>query len=384
MVPRMSLRVDARFNGGNVDAVRIIENETAAEVLFTASPRGGPEALWFDFRVHDTTPETPHPESITITLGFVRNLTGCDTPAALHPVYRGEGQSWNRTRTGKVATDADGQTCVSWTIPYPAPATEFALCYPYGLNEVKTLVRKSKDYWKLHTIGLNEDGLLMQRVSNTVEPKASRPGIYLVARQHAGETPGSWILDGMLQHFSRTRETRVLVWTVPLADVGGIAAGQYRGGGSQQDFDQTWGEKPLRYGTRGIQSDIAEWQKRCRPALILDLQAGGGSESQGIYCALPQGDAAGPLVRDFEKWANVLREGLGEEYAAEDFKVARQPNPPSAGLTLEAYARQSLAVSALTLVAPYAACGKTVMTPKQYREAGRRIARSAVQRVLGG
>ncbi|MBT3192619.1 MAG: hypothetical protein HN341_08695 [Verrucomicrobia bacterium] len=377
----MSLRVDARYRGGNVAAVRIVEENNEAEVFFAANPCGAPEALWFDFRVLESDPDAPHPDTITLTLKFVRNMTGCDSPSALHPVYRGEGQSWNRTRSGRLSTDADGQTSVSWTIAYPAPATEFALCYPYGLDEVRTLVRKSKHYWTMGTIGLSQEGRRILRVSSTVDRDTSHPGIYLVARQHAGETPGSWLLDGMLQHFSRTHESRVAVWTVPLADVGGLERGRY-GRGGPNDLDQTWGTPPLRYETRAIQTDIAEWQIRTAAALVLNLEAGGGSEHEGIYALLPGGDGADPLARDAEKWANVLSKALGDEYAAEDFKRTREVATVPFGLPLDAYARQSLGISALTLVAPYALCGKTVMTPKQYREAGRRIARAVVQRVL--
>jgi hypothetical protein len=382
MVIRMSLQVDARFNGGSVAAVRIAETESSAEVLFAASPSGGAEALWFSFRIVESAPDAPHPETLTLTLGFVRSMTGCGTPTALHPVYRGEGQGWNRARAGKLSTDPDGQVCVSWTIPYPAPSTEFALCYPYGSQEVKTLVRKSKAYWTMGAIGLSQEGRLIQRVSNTVESKPARPGIYLVARQHAGETPGSWLLDGMLQHFSRTRESRVLVWTVPLADIGGVERGCYGRGGLADDLDQAWGTQPLRHETRTIQADLAEWMKRCRPALVLDFQAGGGSESQGIHSLLPSEAETEASSRDSEKWANVLREALGDEYAAEDFKRSRPSTTVRTGQSLDAYTREVLAVSALTLVAPYAQCGKTMMTPKQYREAGRRMARAAIQRVL--
>ena len=88
----MSLRVDAKFSGGNVAAVRVQQNETHPKIFFTANPCGGAQALWFNFRVSKTEPEAPHPESIALTLEFAQNLSGCDSPADLHPVFRGEGQ----------------------------------------------------------------------------------------------------------------------------------------------------------------------------------------------------------------------------------------------------------------------------------------------------
>ncbi|MBT3296285.1 MAG: hypothetical protein HN383_13535, partial [Verrucomicrobia bacterium] len=93
-------------------------------------------------------------------------------------------------------------------------------------------------------------------------------------------------------------------------------------------------------------------------------------------------DEDSAAARDSVKWANVFFEALGEEYAATDFRHASDGGTPSAGHSLGAYARQVLEVGALTLEVPYALCGKTVMTPKQYREAGRRIARSILRRVI--
>ncbi len=380
----MSLRVESRFSGGNVAAVRVLEKAPSAEIEFTAHPCGGSESLWFHFRVLESSADEPHPANLTLTLKFLRSLTGCNTPAAMHPVYRGEGQNWNRTKTGVVSTGEDGQVKVSWTIPYPEPASEFALCYPYGFHEVKTLVRKSKAYWSMNSIGLSAGGRPVQRVSNIVDRAGDRPGIFLVARQHGGETPGSWVLDGMLQHFARTHESRVLVWSVPLADVGGIERGHYGRGSVDLDLDQAWGMTPLRHEARVIQCDLSEWKARCRPALILDLQATGGSESDGLYCRLPSTEGGNAASKDAEKWANVFHEALGQEYAASDFKRIVQKQPAAAGLSLGSYARDVMEVSSLVIAVPYALCGKTSMTPKQYREAGRRLARSAIRRILSG
>ena len=103
-----------------------------------------------------------------------------------------------------------------------------------------------------------------------------------------------------------------------------------------------------------------------------------------MYCYLPQTEESSAAARDSEKWANVLRIALGEDYTAEDFKRERRARPQAVGMSLEDYVRQTLSISALTLCVPYASCGKTMMTPKQYREVGRRIGRTAVQRVTGG
>ena len=380
MVLGMSLRVNARFGAGNVAATAVIETETSAEVQFSANPSGGSEALWFFFRVDESAPDTPHPETLKLTLLYVRNMTGCDSLASLHPTHRGEGQGWNRTRGGRAGVDVDGQACVSWTIPYPSPSVEFSLCYPYAMNEVKILVRKSKQYLSMNAIGLSQEGRLMPRISNAVEQATARPGIYIVARQHAGETPGSWVLDGMLQHFAKTRETQIYFRAVPLVDIEGVDRGLYGRGNAEGSFGHAWGPRPTRHEARVIQNDLSDWKDHCNASFVLDLQAAGGSEHQGIYCQLPCQTEDSTAARDSAKWANVLSEGIGEEYAAETFKRETEPTP--SGMSFVGYVRSTLNINALALAVPYALCGKTMMTPKQYREAGRRIARTMVRRLL--
>ncbi len=379
----MSLRVDSRAASSNVAAVHISENDSATEVQFTAAPCGCSESLWFHFRLRESASDQPHPDKITLTLLFVRSMTGCESPGALRPVYRGANQGWNRAKAGRVTAADDGQVSVSWDIPYPAPHTDVALCYPYGQAELDSLIRKSKSYWTSGSIGLSQGGCPIQRASNSVAPgPSSRPGVFVVARQHAGETPGSWVLDGILDHFSRKRVSRVLAWVVPLADAGGIERGNYGRDSFAFDLDQAWGIPPLRHETRVIQADMNEWRSRCQPALVLDLQATGGSVSEGIGCRLPGEDEESAAARDSVKWANVFAEALGEEYASADFKQVPDGLHSGVGLSLGAYARQVLAVGALTLEVPYALCGKTVMTPKQYREAGRRLSRAILRRVI--
>ncbi len=375
----MNVRVDAKFPEGNVAAVRMQQDASIAYIYFTANPCGRSEALWFYFRITNTAPDSPHPESLTLVLEFVSNLTGCDDPSHLYPVFRGEGQGWNRVRSG-IVTKVGGNRSVSWTIPYPASSTEFAFCYPYGRSEIKTLLQKSKGYWSTEKIGISQSGRFIERISNRTDP-SSLPGIYLIARQRAGETPGSWVLDGILQHFSRTNESRILIWSVPLADIGGIERGQYGRGDAYTDLDQAWESPPLRYEVRAMQSDLVAWQTHAKPCLVLDIQAANGTENKGVYCYLPRTDSPEPAIRDAEKWANVIHTALGSEYAAENFKCAREVHIQTCGMPLDEYVRQRMSISALTLCVPYASCGKTMLAPKQYREMGRRIARAILQRI---
>jgi hypothetical protein len=375
----MSLRVESKFPGGSVGGVNVDAQNDPPEVFFSANPSGGAECLWFNFRLTEDDLSGKHPDKVTLTLRFLRNLLGTDSPTALRPVLRSKGQNWMRGKAGTVQIAPDGQKSLSWTIPYPAPTIDVALCFPYGRSELHTRMQKSKGYWSLNEIGLSQGAHPLPRLSNDYGSHGSgQSGLYLIARQHAGETPGSWVMDGMLDYFSRKRDSRLLVWAVPFVDVDAVERDYY--GKSRLPFDPglSWSSPPLRHETLAIQQDVAEWRTRCRPLLMLDFRAPGGTDTNGIYTSLPPATNGDAPARELEKWANVISEELGSEYAAEDFK--RVSTDTGEAPTFSSYARKELGIDAMTIEAPYALCGKTLMTTKQYREVGHRIARAILKR----
>jgi len=61
----MAIKVIDRFPGANARILAVRDDAKAPEIVFTPDPRGGTEALWFDFRVHDPSPPAAGaPESL--------------------------------------------------------------------------------------------------------------------------------------------------------------------------------------------------------------------------------------------------------------------------------------------------------------------------------
>jgi len=375
----MALKVTDRIPYGNAQAVEIIEKGESPEIRFAAGSHGGPEALWFCFNVTETD-STVSRQKLTLTLKYARTLL-CGKPVGLKPVYQPDGKQWFRMKSGIPTTHDDGQVSVSWSIPYPAPTTEIAFCYPYGPPELRTLVQKSKGTWRSDTIGLSQGGRSIKRLSNTYGKEGGhQPGLYLIARQHSGETPGSWVLDGLLEQFSRTKKNPYMIWSVPLANIDGVISGDYGKDNYPYDLNRAWGHPPMRHETLVIAQDMAEWKRRCNPELVIDFHAPSGSEDGGIYAYLPDPERFADARRAAESWANVIGEALGKDYASDDFK--RVIAYPSRWETpnCSAFASQDLKVCSLAIETPYSNCGKNVMQQKQYREAGKLIAEGILRR----
>ena len=377
----MGLKLQSRYPGGNARMMNVSDSSGECEVIFAVDPAGGCDALWFCFRLVETAPDEPHPDRVTLTLAFARNMQGFDHPANCHPAYQPQGKNWFRTGGGVVRTREDGQVQISWQIPYPAPSTEVALCHPYGRNEVDILVRKSKKHWRTNSIGLSQDGRKMLRLSNDYGKTAGQQsGLYFVGRQHGGETPGSWVMDGVLERLSREKKNDAVVWGVPFVDTDGVALGLHGGVASQQDMCNAWSASPQRHEVQVVQKDMHAWATRCRPALVVDFQACGGTDVDGIHIVIPDKESNPDGHNLAVKWAHVITDALGKTYAAEK-PVREVEGPAPGGRGLAGFVQEAFSIPALVIKAPYACCGDTLMNQKQYREAGRLVGKAILNRL---
>jgi predicted deacylase len=285
------------------------------------------------------------------------------------------GQPWTRLKQGDETQTPDGRRQLSWSIPHPAPLVDVAFCFPYGPADVDQLLDRSRDYWQSAAIGLSQEGRRVLRLHNSVgTPGGTQPGIYLVARQHAGETPGSWVLDGFLRQLAQTRKAGYIIWAVPLADIDGVVHGYYGRDGSPFDLDRAWGVPPLRREARVIRQDILRWKARCRPLLALDLQAPGACERDGVRVCMSRQPEA-PMAAEETKWCNVIQNEVQAEFAAPEFK-----RPPGATPGFVDVMRDEIGVPALIVETPYSHAAGAVLTQKSYREIGRRLALAVLRR----
>ncbi|MFT7488818.1 MAG: hypothetical protein ACI9OU_001216 [Candidatus Promineifilaceae bacterium] len=374
----MGLKVNNRFPGANGRVIAVRESGDKAEIVFAAEPKGGAESLWYCFRVAAEGGESPAPAKLTITQQFFGTIEGGAVTDGARPVYQPEGQGWYRAHAGTVHVHADGRADVSWTVPYPAPGMEIAFSFPYGKHELDRLVSKAKGYWKRDHIGLSQGGRFIERLSNDygqLSRKAS--GVYIMARQHAGETPSSWVMDGILDRTSREKKMSCMLWAVPFVDVDGVVHGGHGKGVAPADISQAWSVPPARHEARVLQHDIQAWAARCQPCLILDLQSPDATAADGVTMLGPDPDRHPDTHAAIKAWANVFEQALRPEFAATEF--CRTTDRP-AGCEISDFAHSSLKIAAITIKVPYALCNGAVLTQKSYREIGRAIGKTILAR----
>ncbi len=378
----MALHVETSVPCGNAARVEIVDGPAAA-VAFDAHPHGGPETLWFRFRLVSDAPPPPG-ATVRLILKNAHNLLGGGDVARFRPTVRADGGDWERLGGGQAMTLDDGRVCAEWTLPYPHRTADVALCYPYDLRDVEALLADTDGYWRADEIGVSQGGRGLVRLSNDRgAPSSTRAGVYLVARQHSGETPGSWVLDGMLRRFAECGTEAPLVWAVPLSNIDGVEGGDYGKDNFPIDLNRAWGHPPMRHEALVLQRDMHRWKGRCRPLLGLDLHAPGGTEAKGAYFFLPKPDYAGDFAAPSRALAEAFSEALTPRLAAPDpLRLATYASRWELP-TFTRFCCESLAIPSLSMETPYAMAGETLLTRELYREIGSRLADVLCQAARG-
>ncbi|MFO7946667.1 MAG: M14 family zinc carboxypeptidase [Armatimonadota bacterium] len=370
----MAVTVTDEIPYGNVCDVEIIRTTGQREVRFAASPHGGPECLWFCFRIE--CDETPVPsEQLCLTLKHVTSMLGCGEGDTLRPVMRQQQGDWKRMDPAECTRAKDGACTASWLLPVPEGPLDVAFCYPYGGPDVDALISETGGYWTPTAIGVSQNDRPIVRLMNPVaKPDKERPGLMFIARQHSAETTGSWVLDGLLRELAEIAPD-LSVWVVPLSNIDGVEQGDYGKDNFPYDLNRAWGRTPMRHETVVIQKDIQWFARQCRPALAVDFHAPGGTEDKGAYAFLPGPDDFPDVHEKTLWWAEAFADSLGD-YAAEEFArvatyASRWETPNFTG-----YCADSMEIPTFTLETPYSTIGDRVLSRRDYRTIGRRMART--------
>ncbi len=372
----MTASVDTNIPFGNACNVTAVERAECTEVRFSADPHGGPESLWFCFRVcRDDTADIRRPLRLVLEHG--NTMLGIDKAEHVLPVVRHAGGDWERLPPGQTEPLPDGRTDMFWTFMPTGRCVEIALCYPYGTSDLDALVQQSEGALRSDAIGVSQAGRPIVRVSNdygSAGRSDRRRGVYVIARQHSGETPGSWVLDGFLRRIASLGDQAPLVWSVPLSNIDGVEGGDYGKDNFPFDLNRAWGTPPMRHEILVIKADVALWRTRSDPVLGLDLHAPGGCETSGIYAFVPDPEALPEEHGLARAWSDPLQNALSPEYADREFSrhityKSRWETPSfNACMTTEH------GVPGLTIETPYAMVRDLALTQSHYRDAGARIA----------
>jgi hypothetical protein len=268
---------------GNGVILDVRKRSGAWIVRFLSEPRTSPEPLWFHIECSGVGGALVH---------FVwENASGClglHDPAALEhvrPVVRHDDGPWHRVEGVALKRLPQGGHAVSFEATGGNVRTAAAFCYPYVQADLEETLREIGPPWRRHVLGLTTGGRPLLRLE---APSAGRgrkgPAAYILARQHAGETPGSWVLDGLLRAVAAERRSgrlrRISWWVVPFMNLDGVVAGDYGKDSQPVDFNRSWSPVTMRPEVLAVQRDMARFAAKADRRLVLDLHAPAGGERQ--------------------------------------------------------------------------------------------------------
>jgi hypothetical protein len=363
----MSLDVTCDFPGGNAALIRTEVRDNYDLVQFHASPHGGPEALWFQFELSGADPS----RTTRIELQNTPNLLGGGDGTRLRPVVRIGDGDWQRLPGGTGEHDTSGLHSVYWELN-GADHYRIAFCFPYHHENLRPLLESG--YWTESVVGCSQGGRPLYRLSNHADPdgSAERPGLFLMTRQHSGETPGSWVMHGMLEYFESV-QSEICVWAVLLSNIDGIEQGDYGKDNFPYDLNRAWSTPKMRHETHVFSADFNRWAKRCDAKLALDLHSPGASEDDGVYAFIPDPEQLPERHEEVLDWCKVMSKELGEFTADRLGRVAHYPSRWTTANFAE-FACET--VPAMSYEIPYGAIKGNALEVSDYLEIGARIARA--------
>ncbi len=225
------LEINSAFECGNIEVVSVAAN---AADLAIRPDTNGPWFQWFYFRVRGAAGRP-------LTLRIM-NAGQCAYPDGWHG-YKAcvstDNANWTRADTGFAGGVLE--------IRHTADAAEiwFAFFAPYDLARYGRWLdaaRTSPDI-AVRTIGTSVEGRDITSLSLGAGPKQ----VWLIGRQHSGETMASWWMEGALSRLTdlvdpvavRLRQVAT-IHMAPLVNIDGATRGNLRGNAAGIDLNRQW------------------------------------------------------------------------------------------------------------------------------------------------
>jgi len=239
----MPIRISSRFDSG---AIEVVDAERADDVrLRLRADSASDFAQWFHFRVNGV-------KGVACRYTFENASTSAYPEGwrGYHVAASYDGVRWFRVPT----TFYDGQTMVLTHTP-DADTVFYAYFEPYGearhhafLGEVA-----QSGLAEVEDIGLSCEGRPITVVKIGADSVAGtvKPRVWIIARQHPGETMAEWFVEGMIRRLTgmgdwagdpigtRLRESAV-IRLVPNMNPDGSALGNLRTNAAGANLNREW------------------------------------------------------------------------------------------------------------------------------------------------
>ncbi len=243
------LEIDADFDSGSIGAYDINDATNTIDLSFKSEylvNTGENYTYWTNFKVLDALGRT-----ITFRITNTNDVPFLkSTTHEAQLIYSCDGVTWNRLTnhiySGGVYTFSETFTCDE-----PQIASFFPFSYTRMSNFVETV--NASEWADRDWLGYSEQNrdIELLTITNSAIPAASKKIVYIIGRQHAGETASSHMLEGLINFLisddvSACGFRNHYVWyIVPMVNPDGVWLGKSRATSENRDPNRDWNASNL-------------------------------------------------------------------------------------------------------------------------------------------
>lgn len=304
MLYSRAMEIRADVPSGNIEVVRVVHDRHVELALRPDSAADIKQ--WFSFQARV-------PRGAPIELGIVN--AGEATYPHSWDGYRAfasyDGEAWER-----VPTTFDGKSLVLRHTP-ARRLVRYAYFADYPLSRCQTLVWRAaaSRRARVTTVGesLHRRPIEIVEIGKVGGPPKRR--IWVVTRQHPGETQGSWFMEGLVDRLLDERDAastelleRAVFYLAPNLNPDGVERGNFRTNAAGSDLNREW-QDPSDHASPEI-ACIAKTLGEVGVDMFLDVH---GEES--APCAFSIGCEGNPHYTDRQR---ALERRFAEDLARRD------------------------------------------------------------------
>ena len=234
------LTISTQFDSGAIEVVSL--DDPANIQLKIRRDNAAEFAQWFHFRLQGAA-------NVPVKLRFL-NASECAYPKGWENysvLASHDRQHWFR-----IATTFDGTVMTAQVTP-ESNSIYFAYFEPYSYERHLDLVGSAalSEHVTLQHLGGTLDGrdmtLLRITDARSATPDAGKPKVWLIARQHPGETMAEWFVEGFLERLldaddpvARVLLAQCIFHVVPNMNPDGAVRGNLRTNGAGANLNREW------------------------------------------------------------------------------------------------------------------------------------------------
>ena len=263
--------ISTNFESGNINHIKNVQRKKDVLVVLEIENEPYPKNTkrkyqnWFYFKSNDV-----QRKAMTYTIQNI-NVFGNDWKG-FNVCYSYDNKNWKRIKT----SFSKKNKTLTWKHTSTKKNVYFAYYPPYTtvMKQKMMMKYKNKKGVKAKTLGKSKvDALIL----------GNGPlKIFIVARQHPGESIGSWMIEGFLKEYFSDVQRKVVqdvftFYIIPMANPDGVKLGHWYTNKKGQNLNRSW-----RHNRTSETNDIKRLMTEKKALLYLDLHGDEGASKHFI------------------------------------------------------------------------------------------------------